>query len=252
LIRFLSPLPRRPGGNVWPSRPGVAAPWSPAQLSGKLLWLRADLGVTAAAGRVSSWADQSGLGNNAVSTGATSTRPLLTTWPAGNGVAALHFDGARTLATAANVLPTAANSTFTIFIVGAFDDTAARAIVRTNETSGGIALSQNVGGGLKIQRCKPGVAFDEDGAARTTPLSVIMLDMVAAVPASVMYVNGALVSTTLPGAGVLTPTGKLYIGAAVSAQFHFGPLAELLIVSGHPSVATLALITGYSVARYGV
>jgi hypothetical protein len=229
--------------------PVASGEWTPAQLSGKLLWLRADMGVTAAAGRVSTWADQSGLGNNATSTGATSTRPLLTTW---NGVEALYFDGARTLATAANVLPTAANSEFTIFIVGAFDDTAARAMVRTNETSGGVALSQNVGGGLKLQRWKTGVAFDEDGPARTTPLNVVMLDKVAAVPASVMYVNGALVSTSLPGAGVLTPTGKLYIGAAISAQFHLGPIAEVLIIPGHASAATLALWNAYSLARNGV
>jgi hypothetical protein len=207
------------------------------------------MGVTATSGRVSSWADQSGLGNHATSTGATGTRPLLTTW---NGVEALYFDGARTLATAANVLPTAANSEFTIFIVGAADDTAARCFVRTNETSGGVALSQNVGGGLKLQRWKTGVAFDEDGPARTTPLNVVMLDKVAAVPASVMYVNGALVSTSLPGAGVLTPTGKLYIGAAISAQFHLGPIAEILITPGHASAATLALWNAYSLARNGV
>jgi len=42
------------------------APFSPANLSGLSIWLKADAGVTTSGSNVTAWADQSGNGNNAV------------------------------------------------------------------------------------------------------------------------------------------------------------------------------------------
>jgi hypothetical protein len=39
-------------------------PWNPHALSGLILWLRTDIGITLNAGNVSAWADQSGAGNS--------------------------------------------------------------------------------------------------------------------------------------------------------------------------------------------
>jgi hypothetical protein len=44
---------------------GGVAPFSPANLSGLSLWLKADAGVTLSGSNVTAWADQSGNGNNA-------------------------------------------------------------------------------------------------------------------------------------------------------------------------------------------
>jgi hypothetical protein len=44
---------------------GGAAPFSPTDLSGLSLWLKADAGVTTSGSNVTAWADQSGNGNNA-------------------------------------------------------------------------------------------------------------------------------------------------------------------------------------------
>lgn len=44
---------------------GGAAPFSPTDLSGLSLWLKADAGVTLSGANVTAWADQSGNGNNA-------------------------------------------------------------------------------------------------------------------------------------------------------------------------------------------
>jgi hypothetical protein len=46
--------------------PFGVAPFSPANLSGLSIWLKADAGVTTSGSNVTAWADQSGNGNNAV------------------------------------------------------------------------------------------------------------------------------------------------------------------------------------------
>lgn len=62
-------------------------------LGGLVNWLEADVGVTAnASGNVSAWADQSGMGHNAIQTSG-SAQPLLVN-DALNGEPVLRFDGA--------------------------------------------------------------------------------------------------------------------------------------------------------------
>lgn len=66
--------------------------FGPADLAGLRLWLRADMGVVADTnGRVRTWRDQSGLGNDLVQT-AVMQQPLLLA-DGGNGRPALAFDG---------------------------------------------------------------------------------------------------------------------------------------------------------------
>ena len=69
---------RRPGLDYRTSRRGVGAlnGWRPTQLSGCVLWLRADMGITKdGSDRVSAWADQSGNGNN-LAQGTGANQPL--------------------------------------------------------------------------------------------------------------------------------------------------------------------------------
>jgi hypothetical protein len=250
VIRHIAPLPRRPGGGMWPSHPGGA--WTPALLSGKLLWLRGDLGATIVSSKVTTWADQSGSGNDLAALGAGSTQPIQTTWAAGNGATAMYFDGNDRLATAANILPTSNGAGFTIFAACSFDDTNFRCAVLTNGTSGGIALAQNGSSSGKITRWKLGVAFDDDGNAVTTPLNVVMVDQVGATPGSVMYINGSIVSTTSANGQIGTPSGLFYLGASATTNFFKGYIGELVVVSGRASAGTIALWNTYSLARYGV
>jgi hypothetical protein len=245
--------PIGPGRGMAVGKRGAAAGWSPLDEGDDvLLWVRADLGITAAAGRVSTWADQGPYGNDLTTIGATGTRPLATTWPAGNGQAALYWDGNDALATVGNILPTASGAGFTTFFVGSFDDTTFRCPLLTNASGGGVAFSQSGGGSGKIQRWKIGVVFDDDGNAVTTPLSVIMIDQVGATPASEMYVNGALVATTEPNGNVGTPSGKFYLGASATTNYHLGYTAESFVLDGRASLETIANWNAYTLARYGV
>jgi hypothetical protein len=68
--------------------------WTPARMSNMVLWLRADLGVTASSGSVTTWADQSGNGNDFTQS-TTARKPTTGTTVAGKP--ALHFDGTQWL-----------------------------------------------------------------------------------------------------------------------------------------------------------
>lgn len=85
--------------------PGVRNAFSPLQLPGLLLWLRADQGIAAASNKVSLWSDLSGKGNHASQSVGTS-QP---TWVANaiNGRPAIDFSAANTFldTTAANLVP---------------------------------------------------------------------------------------------------------------------------------------------------
>jgi len=82
------------GNSVCGSRTAVAAssggetPFSPADLSGLSLWLKADAGVTLLGSNVTAWADQSGNGKNA-----TSIVPPTFESNAKNGKPAISFAG---------------------------------------------------------------------------------------------------------------------------------------------------------------
>jgi len=64
------------------------APFSPANLSGLSIWLKANAGVTTSGSNVTAWADQSGNGNNAVGS---DTLPTLQS-NAINGYPAIRFN----------------------------------------------------------------------------------------------------------------------------------------------------------------
>ncbi len=87
---------------------------------GLQLWLKADAGVTAAAGKVSAWADQSGKGNNA-SQPATDMSPELVN-DAGNGKPALRFDGADDFLEVADSDSVSIAGDITTFYVVKFED----------------------------------------------------------------------------------------------------------------------------------
>ena len=87
-------------------------PSSDIPTSGIDLWLRADAGITAPAGSVSQWADQSGNGRNAVM--ATPARQPFYVANALHGMPVLRFNGAQSMDLSIYAQPT----TFTVFVVG--------------------------------------------------------------------------------------------------------------------------------------
>lgn len=78
------------GGIVF--APGIApgltpgGSFTPVRLPGLVSWLRSDLGVTLASGKVSAWADQSPVGSNGVSQGRAANQPTYVASGGANGL----------------------------------------------------------------------------------------------------------------------------------------------------------------------
>jgi hypothetical protein len=71
---------------------GGAAAFTPTSLSGCVLWLRADLGVTLNGSTVSAWADQSSAGNHA-SQGTAANQPTYSATSGPGSTSGITFDG---------------------------------------------------------------------------------------------------------------------------------------------------------------
>ena len=90
------------GGVDSSSAVDAAGPWTPARIAGVALWLDGDNAVADVNGRVATWTDKSGAGNDAT-TVADGQKPVLLTGASGlNTHHALHFDGAATFMTIAD------------------------------------------------------------------------------------------------------------------------------------------------------
>ena len=94
---------------------GVVGAFSPLQLPGLALWLRADQGVTLTSGKVSLWADQSGNGNDVVqNTGA--NQPTLSTNAIG-GRSAINFAGTTFMTNSNTNIVSAGGSPYSVLVV---------------------------------------------------------------------------------------------------------------------------------------
>lgn len=243
---------------------GSASSWRPTQLSGCVLWLRADLGITKdGSDKVSAWADQSGAGNNV--TQATGTKQP--TWVAGalGGQAALSFDGGDVLASAPSNW--AAYSTISMAMVFVKDNAAASVAFSHGvpSSSNGLAWWQDVGAAGRYS-----VAVDSSGAtwtqraasgysAGTNYVALMTVDTSLAAASEVtLRVNGTAVTLgTLVGGDQSGNLGGVAVAYCIGAQDttpNFGmsgDIAEVIVCSTAWSASEIASIEAYARRRYG-
>jgi hypothetical protein len=170
---------------------GGASAWVPPAISGNVLWLRADMGVTLNATRVSGWADQSGTGdaNKNVAQGTADNQPLFNASDANlGGRPSLTFAKARSDYLASGVWGTAMPNPATWFIAGR---------VASRNTNGTALL---------------------DGVAGTNR-HLTQLDATKAILYSGSVLNSALVSvpSLVVYCSIFGASGKSYINAKTAA-----------------------------------
>ncbi|HEX6291863.1 MAG TPA: discoidin domain-containing protein [Herpetosiphonaceae bacterium] len=197
--------------------PQVIAPPTP----GAQLWLRADAGVTASAGKVSAWADQSGAGNHASMT-TTSRQPALIENTL-NNLPVLRFNGAQSLTLSTPVSP----RTFTIFIVGKNSKSTETysMILGPGGSSPNNQLRWENGSQVLVVGSGNNLPTTRSSIGNTRVYHALMVRYDGAT--LTFYRDGSLISShTLTTSG---PWTLAQIGAYYSSSFMTGDIAEILI-----------------------
>ena len=244
-------LSRRPGGRFNRGRVAAGGPpaFSPLQVTGLVLWLRADLGITTVSGKVSAWTDQSGTGdsNKDVTQGTAANRPTYNATDAGyNNQSTLTFDGTDDWM-ASGVWSTVPTTTGTFFIVGEMG-LAATQVMSCMHDTGGLGELYGNGGGVDDLQYYQGATLVAVGESGINSKSVFAVERNGA--STKIYQNAKTAITTgNAGSGALQ---RLILGSnALAASLPLnGKIAEVLDYNVILSAGNRGLVMDYLGARY--
>ncbi len=215
-----------------------ATKWLPTDINGCILWLKSNTGITHdgnPAYRVSSWADQSGNGNDATQT-TNAAKPVYTTGEL-NGYPALIFDAVDDLLTTPAF---ANNQPFTVFMVAKCDGGNYRGYL--NNVSGGNVWFYYNGGYITGYA---GTAYII--SVSVNPTTYKLITFICDGATSRIDINASLGTPGNPGVG--NPTGWL-IGNGTGPMA--GGIVEILNYNSHLSDTNIDLIRGYLNNRYAI
>ncbi|WP_437927783.1 LamG-like jellyroll fold domain-containing protein [Sorangium sp. So ce291] len=212
--------------------------------SGLKLWLRTDAGVTASAGKVSSWQDQSGNGNTAAMSTAAAQPTLVSS--ALNGKPVVRFYGAQSLFLAQQLEPTH----FTVFIVG-----------KNNKASESYSMILGPGNSSPNNqlRWENGTQALFVGIGNSMPVITSTIGNTRVYHALSARYNGSTMSVyrdgSLASSHNFTTTGPwvlLQIGAWFSHYFMEGDLAEILVYESALSEGDRGAVNSYLRGKYAL
>lgn len=207
-------------------------PFSPTLLSGLLIWTRADMGVTLNKSAVSTWADQSGNGNNLMSLGTNQPTLLPIDTNLGSG-SSLVFAGGQKMNSAALTIA----QPNTIIVVGRVTTLSGNPGIIDDQTNrqlgylpGGTTYAMDAGatvsGGV-TDTARHAWAWVFNGAT------------------SKLYVDSTTAPVLSGNAGAGSGTGGLIIGTQ-STGFMTGEIAEVIVYSRALSAAELKKVFAYA------
>lgn len=220
--------------------------FEPKNISGCVLWLRADLGVTQTAGAVSAWNDQSGRGHNFVQA-TMADQPAFQASTGPNSLPAIAFNGTSDVLTNADTAFLGADE-FTIFCVNRFDNSGAAAegaFVSFGSNSGAsgyqLCLDPNSG---KRSIVWAGETFLDDGGA-TLNWEVWVFSSHAG--AQEFDVNGASQATF--AASFTAPVNKAQLGSNDNGFFSSQVLHEVIAYNRKLTALEIQRVNDYIRAR---
>jgi hypothetical protein len=229
---------------------GVASAFVPTDFAGLKLWLRADLGVTVTGSGVSTWADQSGIGdsnrNHTQSTDA--QRPTVNASDAAyNGKPTLSFAAASSQTLVSGTWSVAPpSSDFTLVIVGNADNAATTEIFISDDAAWEWSLFQSTTDIL---------SWFGSAQLNATPITlsakhVMVMEQNGA--SSGIYVDSTTVrpeSVGNPGSPAVAVTR---LGGQGGARFLNGKIAEVILYTPRLAAPDLATLLTYIGTRYGI
>ncbi len=226
-----------------------------------MVWLKADVGVTAdGSGFVSQWNDQSGNGNNAVQT-TNGVQPTLVTG-AVNGNPVVHFDGTSQLMEIARTASLTADRDFTLYLVLSADTLVSTATV--NGQSPISVCPTNVPGSFDLQIVRTtgklsflrgnGMGFSSfSGSAAIAINQYYLVSIVMKGTNASSYLNGNFNGTASLTTGIFSTGYPIRLGVRQDLATRFqGNLAEVMLLRGAVSGAEKIAIDNYLGAKYGI
>jgi hypothetical protein len=235
------------------------APPGSVPASNLRLWLRADTGVTLAAGKVSAWADQSGSGTNAVQSMSANQPTVVAN--AVNGLPAVEFDGLNDYLTFN--LPINDLTGMTIVLVGASTSPtqdgswhgATHSAIFWNETSDWCATSLTPYSGVVKFRFGTGQSNNLPAWTRPSPIGseFTVTTAIKNGATEMLFIDGSLVLTAGGKLGVIRgtrPAGNLGRGYNDNT-FFAGRIAEVLVYDRALTDAERQILDQYLAGRYG-
>ena len=223
--------------------------------SGLALWLKADMGVTTNSdGTVAEWADQSGLGNNAVQT-EPSLAPTLVTDPK-TGKPALEFNGTSSylsITSAPSLVIQGDISTFSAFNIA--DVALAQTLWCKSSNTFAFPWIYGVaaGGATSFTRGNADGRNPVNSSSTVQPGVPAVAGVSLAGSLASLYLDGQPVGSGVFGYGALDVGEPLIIGALDDFTSPFGGnLSELLIYNRALSGSDLDLANAYLAGRSGI
>ena len=250
-------LGRRPTGRMNRGRvQDGAAAWAPVNLSGLVLWLRADRGVTLNGSNVSGWADQSGLGDAArnADQGTAARQPAFNAANASYGNRpTIDFTAANThYLVNSGAWSASYASPYTVGVVGHTTASPAGAFAAASGDYNDLMTSTPAND--KTRHVTGAAGANVVYTSRESITAGISVAVVAGA-SSKMYVRSKTAAQSLAG----TPAGTMgavamNVGRRVigSAQYWNGPIAEVFVWSRALSNDEMGIVMDYAVARYGI
>jgi len=236
-----APMPSGSGTGFTPS-----PVFSPLDLSGLVLWLRADLGITIATG-VSAWADQSGQGHNVTQATGGSQPTFNAVDGAYNGASTLSFLGSSSQYMRSAAWSSGPSQPLEVVIVG---DIAPQS--NTYFFDGAIIDTMIMG----AQATNRLIAYA--GTTRGTPTNSYSSQVPCVFSAffngasSFIYLNNSQVSADSGNIGTNTTTGVTVGASGSTGSPMTGKIAEVVIYEGGLTLATRRQLFVYLGQRYGI
>jgi hypothetical protein len=221
--------------------------FSPKNVPGLKLWVRAESLGLADGGPVATWLDESGNGANLVQAVGAS-KP---TYRANvEGLPAVSFDGADdVVATVGNVLVT---DRHTIFLVAKALASGGNDAVGTGNTGDGDLLLMAYGGVMRGHAWRSGNANATDGSTLIHDGAFAIFEQEVNATDLVLRLSGVQEASQGMAGAVNSASKPIYLGSRSAGWFFQGYVRALLVYQGNPSTVDKNAIRSYLLERYAV
>ncbi len=230
-------------------KPAGGTPFSPSDIPGLMLWLKADgsvynTGTTQATDgqTVETWVDASGSANSATQA-VLGLKPTFQTNEINTSLPVIRFDGIDDVMLTPSI---ASTSTLTIFVVTKANSGANRYIVSFGPTVFS-ALLGNFGSAIVEIFDSPRLSV---GALSTSAFNLFEVVKNGGGTSTTTYRNGVQIATD--GSVSATTTGTWFIGSGPVADQYDGDIAEIIAYDTPLATGNRQLVEDYAGSKYGI